>query len=120
MPFRVERDRDTPGETATVSGELVAFQRFFHPGHILRVTVASRDAMSNGSRSAAGFVPQHADDSPATATFPVVRGSTPDNRAIARSASSVARWRPPRVNYSPSNIAVTVGYRFMEIYACGT
>lgn len=31
MPFRVEHDRDSPVETATVSSELVAFQRFFPP-----------------------------------------------------------------------------------------
>jgi len=78
MPFRVERDRDAPGEAVTVSGELVAFQRYFQPGDVLRVTVASTDAMFNEARSSAGFVIRHSDDAPATVTFPVVRGSTPD------------------------------------------
>jgi ABC-2 type transport system ATP-binding protein len=76
MPFRVE---PALGGTATISDELVAFQRYLRKGDVLRVTVASTDAMFNESRSAAGFVVQHSDDTPATVTFPVVRGSTPEN-----------------------------------------
>ena len=68
---------DAPGDA--VSGELVAFQRYVRPGDTLRVTVASTDAMFNESRSSAGFVIEHGDGSPATVTFPVIRGSTPDN-----------------------------------------
>jgi hypothetical protein len=76
MPFRVE---PALGGTATISDELVAFQRYLRTGDVLRVTVASTDAMFNESRSAAGFVVQHSDATPATVTFPVVRGSTPEN-----------------------------------------
>jgi ABC-2 type transport system ATP-binding protein len=78
MPFRVERDQGAPGETPTVSGELVAFQRYFRPGDTLRVTITSTDAGFNEARSSAGFVVTHSDETPAEVTFPVVEGSTPD------------------------------------------